>query len=66
MPITRCLNCEGDVTRDALVVTYRGDAVAAVCHTCLETVRKPRITLVRSSRAQPFVGEQFSCVEVLP
>lgn len=63
MPVTRCLNCEGDVTLDDLVVTYKRKVIGAVCAQCIKGVRKPRITCTRPGPDTDFEAEQFACVE---
>ena len=62
--IIRCMNCEGPVTLDDLVVTYRRRVVAAVCAHCTRDVKKPRVTLTRSKPDEDFEGEQYLCVDV--
>jgi hypothetical protein len=62
--ITRCLNCEGPVTLDDLVVTYQRRVIGAVCEHCTRDVKKPRITFTRSTSKGDFVAEQYICVEV--
>ena len=62
--ITQCLNCQGPVTLDDLVVTYKKRVVAAVCSNCTMDVKKPRVTLTRSTPSGDFEADQYTCTDV--
>lgn len=60
----KCMNCGAEGSYDALCVTYKRQIVGIVCDACLDTVKKPQVTLTRATPAGEFEPQQYIALEV--